>query len=60
MKLPVIGFVASSFDNNLWCSYGEDARCLALLMPPLVALPKAGFNRVKFLDTGFWQAVSSI
>jgi hypothetical protein len=53
MKLPVIGFVASSFDNNLWCSYGEDARCLALLMPPLVALPKAGFNRVKFLDTGF-------
>jgi hypothetical protein len=27
-------------------------------MPPLVALPQAGFNRVKFLDTGYLKAIN--
>jgi hypothetical protein len=48
-----LNFEEKNISNPLYCPYGDDAGCLALLNATLVALPKAGFNRVKFLVTEF-------
>jgi hypothetical protein len=52
MKLQVFGFVASNFDNNLWCPYGEDARCLALLNPAFGRATRGGIQQGEV--SGYW------